>query len=834
MQEIKKELTVVIAGDITVDCNIAHDSRDFFSATEWTGKSNCSVNYQYGSVALIAGLIQKIGQRKEAEDGKKIGILSPKFIDQPIDLNNKSIDYSYAVWGRFYDDGDKKNKWRVKQFLGVDKGKQAKNNADIYFDYYDIKYYADIVVLDDSDLGFRHDSARWEKFFYENNNIKWVVVKMSPLVAKGELWEYLINKYKDRLIVVLNVDDLRQSQIRISARISWEKTAQELLWELANNPEVDGLINAAYSIISFGATGALMIANKNRDDVESILYFDKMFMEGEWTSGKGMMIGSTSTLVAGIVRQLLFNIQIPDIEKGIQSGVSAIRHLYTYGYHEGENPDLPQLCFPFDEVISAIEKGDERISITKAKINTERDNKNGYYWTILEESSRGQIIELCYEIVKKGVKLALNNVPVGKFGKLVTVDRREIESLRSISGLISEYCNRQEDRPLSIAVFGPPGSGKSFAVNQIAKVANPDKIADDSLTFNLSQFNKSDELIDAFHQIRDIGLSGKIPLVFWDEFDTEHERKKLGWLRFFLAPMQDGEFQDGQLTHPIGKAIFVFAGGTSCTYNEFIQKKEELSLAKGVDFLSRIKGYLNILGPNRQSSCNMDDDYFVVRRAILLRSMFERKTPQLINETGILNIDKGVLNAFLWIDYYRHGARSVESIILMSKLWGVNHFTRSCLPPDEQLDLHVDSKRFIMLVQQYELHGELLDQIVEAYQKIFFKGNDSTNSADGNNSKEISNRAKERIRVFVREIPNKLASYGYLIIRKRNHSSHFVFENKVLRCMAEEEFNRSLSNKSKTRDWKNLTRSERDEFYKIINAIPNALESLGFTLVKLL
>ena len=42
-----------------------------------------------------------------------------------------------------------------------------------------------------------------------------------------------------------------------------------------------------------------------------------------------------------------------------------------------------------------------------------------------------------------------------------------------------------------------------------------------------------------------------------------------GWLRYFLAPMQDGKFLQGEMAHPIGKAIFVFAGGTSWTLDNF-------------------------------------------------------------------------------------------------------------------------------------------------------------------------------------------------------------------------------------------------------------------------
>ena len=81
--------------------------------------------------------------------------------------------------------------------------------------------------------------------------------------------------------------------------------------------------------------------------------------------------------------------------------------------------------------------------------------------------------------------------------------------------------------------------------------------------FNMSQFTGVEDLHHALHQVRDMGLSGKIPLVFFDGFDAALEGQSLGWLRYFLTPMQDGAFLQGQISHPLGTAIFVFAGGTS-------------------------------------------------------------------------------------------------------------------------------------------------------------------------------------------------------------------------------------------------------------------------------
>ena len=346
----------------------------------------------------------------------------------------------------------------------------------------------------------------------------------------------------------------------------------------------------------------------------------------------------------------------------------------------------------------------------------------------------------------QGPEQALKNVPIGRFGKLLTVDRHEIEGFQSIRALIREYDSQAEHpRPLSIAVFGPPGSGKSFGVKQVAKAVLPDRIED--VTFNLSQFGDPDTPTGALHRVRDISLRGNLPLVFWDEFDTTLVTagvpQPLGWLRFFLSPMQDGEFQDGLLAHPIGPAVFVFAGGTRARMQDFARRAEDIAqpvteksrvaeksraaeefrAAKGPDFVSRLKGYVgNVQGPNPSGDDTESDPYDPIRRAVLLRSLLLSAAPQISHSRdGVeeLDIDTGVLRGLLLTRSYRHGARSMESVIAMSTLSGRSRFERSALPSEAQADLHI-ARDFFDLVHHLDLEEEeVLERLAEAAHVVY-------------------------------------------------------------------------------------------------------------------
>jgi len=250
---------------------------------------------------------------------------------------------------------------------------------------------------------------------------------------------------------------------------------------------------------------------------------------------------------------------------------------------------------------------------------------------------------------------------------------------------------KSPDTPLCVAVFGPPGAGKSFVVNEIAKGLGIDKSA--QLTFNLSQFESPDELQSAFHQIRDLNLQGKMPLVFWDEFDNPCAGRYLGWLRYFLAPMQDGEFTDHGTSRPLGGGIYVFAGATRYSFADFQQgDNKDDRAAKKPDFISRLSAYINIRGINGNPN-TVEDRLYMIRRAFILRQYLKIYAPQIRSEQQFV-IETGVLDALLKINKYYHGARSMDNLLKMSNLADKRKFELSSLPPNDIIGMHVNVKEF--------------------------------------------------------------------------------------------------------------------------------------------
>jgi energy-coupling factor transporter ATP-binding protein EcfA2 len=292
------------------------------------------------------------------------------------------------------------------------------------------------------------------------------------------------------------------------------------------------------------------------------------------------------------------------------------------------------------------------------------------------------------DVTERAIDYVLADGPLdtdGSLGLDLPAASKEVERGRKIKDLITAYEKRGDvKRPLSIAVFGPPGSGKSTIVRALLGAPKPkpdEKPADKLTTVNLSQLTDPSELDRYFCQGASDDRSARF--FFFDEFDTSLDNVPLGWLRWFLAPMQDGEFFTNGKKVAIGKAVFVFAGGTAASRDEFEQRAslDEASYRalKVPDFMSRLRAFMDIQGVN-----NFDDER-AVRRALILKYNLKRWEDK--RQNGQFPLDPVFVRSILSGAHFVHGARSIEALIDMSEL-DVKAKTLQ-LPPAEILKLHV-------------------------------------------------------------------------------------------------------------------------------------------------
>jgi hypothetical protein len=821
MSKSKTEQIVIITGDIAMDWNLARTRRSKGDTPFWSADDTTSTSWQRGGGALLADLIEAIAKDLQRSGSLHFSIrqTGAPHKSSKVHPDNGQYHHSYAIWSLFK--YGEKPAWRVEEFLGLDRA-----DSDPVQDWQkvvDDTPEADLVVLDDADLGFRNHPELWPMALdTKGKGRPWILLKMARPLAQGPLWEHLHRNYSDRLIAVATVDDLRLSEVQISRELSWERTAQDVFWELVHNPCVNSLSHCAHVVISFGPAGAILLSRqegKDQPTFQCSLFFDPKGIERMWEKDyPGGMIGYNTCLAAGLARQLM--VSQPDIQSGIQSGLAAMRTLHLEGYGEWSMPaSQANLVFPIDKIAATLAQPAKQFAVAPVQDPMRFIQQTGEqagkpvtegFWTILQDTFKSGLDQVAMQVVLEGPEAALLGVPWGQFGDLLTVDRQEIESYRSIRNLVAEYVGqKQAKRPLSIAVFGPPGSGKSFGITQVAKSLRPDEIKE--ITFNLSQFDSIEKLASAFHQVRDLNLTGKIPLVFWDEFDSVVEKDKFGWLRYFLAPMQDGQFMEGQILHPLGKAIFVFAGGVCHSIEDFVRESEGLRDAKAPDFISRLRGYVNILGanpPETSQDKNVSDPFYLVRRAILLRSILWRNAPQVFenrNSKGKLNIDNSVLRAILKTRQYKHGARSMEAVIGMSNLAGKARFDQSSLPSEAQLDLHVDGQDFLSLVHEIVLEGEMLERLAAINHDIYCEGMREKGFSFGEERDdvkktrpllrlyaEIPESYQESNRNAVRSISENLKNAGYIMIQARSNEPPFDFPGADLDQLAEIEHDRYM------------------------------------------
>ncbi len=814
-----KKPAILVTGDIVLDCHLYGGIRT--AATSFS-EPGTQYRQELGGAFLTRNIL-----RAAAEAGGAA-------YDVRLDLETADLETSlpphlrsYGVWTAHAGkkSAPKDRVWRSSQPFGYGSTEPTRQ-ADVFRR---VQGTSDgdavLTLIDDGGILFRHGVSTpvWPAF--AGDSAGWFLLKMSWPLCRGDVWAAL-EPVRDRLIVVASAGDLRREDVQISPRLSWEQCVEHTIQALGCDPVAGDLLGAAHLVITYESEGALWY-ERGAAGAAWRLLFRHDSLEGDYgRQFEGTTYGFQTCFTAGLAHRLMARhaAALPSpfadvqtmrhaLQEGIAGGLAAKRLLLELGHGPARAGVAPGL--PVAEIGRCVAEAVEKTGgFVPVEVPTGTCMPGGCQWTILEQSERGAagaglpaapLTGLAQMAALHGGS-ALSHVPALRMGPLFSVDRSEIESLRTLEALIRRYEDGGvQGKPLSIGVFGPPGAGKSFGVKALAKAILGDK--SQFLEFNLSQFKGLEELVGAFHRIRDAVLGGTTPVAFWDEFDSQEYR----WLQYLLAPMQDGAFQEGQITHPIGKCVFLFAGGTSPTIDEFgvpapvAPSKQELSdldpadreeryrtwrearerhrafvLLKGPDFVSRLHGFLNVLGPNPRAGAACQDITWPIRRALILRGILK------LSDNEILDVDAALLHALLAVPAYRHGARSFEKIVnALSQGRVFGRLNRSALPPFPLLnrETHADAfQRLLSAGDSFKRTPDLEALAAAIHHRFLDEAQKSRLAADAakNPTKawvihpsimkaydELTADAKASNRAAAWRIPDHLALIGFVLEPQR-------------------------------------------------------------------
>ena len=272
---------------------------------------------------------------------------------------------------------------------------------------------AAVVVLDDASNGFRESKSIWPEALKKRKK-PLVVIKVSRPLARGPLWEEIQNYHADRLVVVLSADDLRQEGVKLSRRLSWERTAKDFVWQMASNPALMTLNNCSCLIVRFGLDGAILYKRRS-GVVESRLFFDPQIGEDGFSAiYPGNMLGAGSIFVAALTASILQK-GLEGIEEGVHQGLMCSRRLWQLGF--GKN--LTEIDYPDSDIFLSQEKTQSTLADVVIPNPTATEPADPDYWCILDDLLQTSLEDVAYNFVTYGKDHTLDKVPVGQFRNFI-------------------------------------------------------------------------------------------------------------------------------------------------------------------------------------------------------------------------------------------------------------------------------------------------------------------------------------------------------------------------------------------------------------------------------
>ena len=881
-----KTNSVLVCGDLIIDHNTFKGRR---KKAAWKTAIGTEVISTLGGAHLTYSLIRQFENGKEADCW-----YDPELAMNAIRAGHPE-NQAFAEW-EIARDGTR----RFKRGLGYGVLEDIRKSLDYERIHKSGVDNVDLMVIDDGALGFRHSSVTSDMPRY-----KCCILKTNQPLLDGYLWKTLMNRERiDRLITLISIEELREYDIKVSKGVSWEQTCLDLCYELVRHSLLKHLIKCKILVVSMGAAGAVVIKNGSRKKAaEFALAYDPGFLEGEWEAKESVdAIGQMCAFTAGFTQNMLNRdvndleiITISDLIGYAKSGTLCLRNMMQTknGWPLPADGSDPETISGSDLASQAESAFSDAFIPSPYWYRPRNEYIKESSWSIFFDNYDRKLkpLDPIQKYIENIVLLAaswaaryglqtLKHIPYLEYRKLFTIDRHEIESLRNIRRLLSQYMANESARPFNLGISGPPGSDRRFAAKQIVYSLFGKKDFRKRgvfITFNLAQFNDKKDISGAFHLIQDQVMHGKLPFVFWEDIDSGNFK----WIRYFLSPMKDGLIQGKHDIRHTGKCIFIFTG--SSENGKFLYKPEEpdsgsvskktlkrqrkrikvFKAGKVMEFRNNLDASLSLSGVNRQDAYSADQENLIakfqadlmypVRRAFHLRSGLG------IKNNKKLKMDQGLIMAFLKTGEYKHGTRSMNRILEHLKRDSSRKISWSELPSVKFMSGHVDSDGF-MSIANYNRAKLPVEDLAKAIHLTWVE------NEKVNNSSPVVNQVYDTLPAALifdylltaKRILNTLSGLGFMVVRKEDLRPTMMVEFKMryikdaneLEYLANEEHSgwtkakrRAGWRKGSTRNdylkrdphlvkYKNLKSRDKEKDRETIRQIPDYFEHLNYKIVR--
>jgi hypothetical protein len=521
--------------------------------------------------------------------------------------------------------------------------------------------------------------------------------------------------------------------------------------------------------------------------------------------------------------------------------------------------DDPTPTYPVEEVASALLQ-DKLISVATIP-SAQISARDGDSWSIFGAVT-GLQAEVARQIVLSGPERPLARCSVQQFGDLLSVDRSEQESLRAVVDAVRERMQLDIKKPTSIGIVGPHGAGKKFVASNLAKYLAASSDAE-TLHFNC-RLIRLEDLMALCHTIRDHTTRGLLTIVIFNNFEALMETNNQ-LLNELLVMMRDGQFTDRGHIHAIGRPLLLFLVNTETSiadnFTTPIVKEAKERRFDDTELLDYLHGVVQIAGPNQTSE---HDKMFAVRRALMLRHMLVREFPHLVVD-GAIRVDDAVLHALLLVPTYKHGLRSLSKILSTSRLSARSKFDISALPPEEQIQMHVDGRIFMSYLRSPKLPASLREKIAQELFATYKKKRVQIARTEKERQEletdpsmydwfELANELKESTRAQADDIPRKLRAVNCFMLNEDRGeplvrvSEFTTSELDMLSEMEHERFNAERlqrqwkmgarqSDKRTTPflvPWRDLTQDWKDVDRVMVECVPRVLAQMDWKIYRML